>query len=125
MEKGNYVISVGRQISRQRKRLGYTQLDLIERLSEIFGENASLITEKQLSRIENGTSGTTIENYNMIFRALNKSPDYFMLGIADDAIADADIIINDIVVCLKDCDIKYLKDILLIAKAFAENSGGK
>lgn len=124
MNDETYPKALGKQIKKRRKKLKYTQTDVVDRISKLTNIDKKVISEKQLSRIENGTSGTTIENFNLIFKVLEKSPNYFMNGISDDAIEEADILIQDINYCLKDCDIKYLKDILIIAKAFADKSTG-
>lgn len=124
MPNHNYSRKIGERIGHQRKRLGYTQKDVIEEISKIANKDKSIISEKQLSRIENGTSGTTLENYNLIFRALHKTPNYFMLGISDDTVEEADLLIKEIDKCLKDCDIQFLKCILISAKAFADQSKG-
>ena len=120
----NYSKEIGKRISQQRTRLGYTQKDVIEKISKITKKDKSIISEKQLSRIENGTSGTTLENYSLIFRVLHKTPNYFMLGVSDDTVEEADLLIKEIDKCLKDCDIQFLKCILISAKAFADQSKG-
>lgn len=118
----NYSKEIGLRIKKRRLALGLTQKDVIDQLSKLVKDDKKLISEKQLSRIECGTSGTTLENFLMIFKILDKTPNYFMLGISDDAIYDNSAIIRDVEQCLKYCSNDDLERILLIAKAFSEKN---
>lgn len=118
----DYPKELGMRIKRRRQALGYTQKDVIDELSKLIKEDKKLISEKQLSRIECGSSGTTLENFCLIFKVLNKTPNYFMLGISDETIYDNENLIKDINDCLKICTIDDLDRILLIAKTFSEHN---
>lgn len=99
--------------------MGYTQKDLIDIIAKELNDDEKLISEKQLSRIERGTSGTTLENFCLIFKALEKTPNYFMLGISDDSSSEAKQLIRLINEHLKECSEDKLKIILLLVKTLA------
>lgn len=107
---------VGYRIQKQRKRLGYTQKDLADIISKKIS-----ISEKQISAIERGMSGTSLESYVEIFVTLKKTPDYFCLGL-DRGNSEEKDINEEIIELLKLCsntDKEYFKAIVL---AFLEKS---
>lgn len=67
---------LGYRLKMQRIKLGYTQKDLADILSPKVN-----ISEQQISAIERGISGTSIENLTTISLALKQTPNYFCLGI--------------------------------------------
>lgn len=117
-----YLKALGLRIKKQRIVLGYTQKEVVDLISKYAADDEKLICEKQLSRIERGLSGTTIGNYRLLFKALEKTPNYFMLGISDTEIYDNRDMIRDINEYLKFCKTDDVKRILLIAKAFSNNN---
>ena len=115
----HYSKEIGMRIKKRRLSMGYTQKDLIDIIAKELNDDEKLISEKQLSRIECGTSGTTLENFCLIFKALEKTPNYFMLGISDDSSSEAKQLIRLIDEHLKECREEKLKIILLLVKTLA------
>lgn len=112
----SFAKEVGYRIQRQRKKLGYTQKDL----ADIISKKVS-ISEKQISAIERGVAGTSLDNYVEIFVTLRKTPDYFCLGLDRGDLYDTDLDreINEL---LKLCSTKDKEYFIAIIQAFIEKS---
>ncbi len=84
MEYKTYLQEIGFRLKKQRTRLGLTQKELADVISE-----KSDLSDKQISRFECGENGTRIDKLVELSLALGKTPDYFLLGI-DKSDADSD-----------------------------------
>ena len=112
----NFSKEVGYRIQKQRRKLGYTQKDLADIISKKIS-----ISEKQISAIERGVSGTSLANYVEIFVTLKKTPDYFCLGLdrGDAEGTDTDEEILELLKLCSNTDKQYFKTVV---RAFLENS---
>ena len=70
-----FLEEIGKRLKKQRTILGWTQSELINKLPPDVD-----LTDKQISRLERGQTGTTLENFKELAITLQKTPDYFMLG---------------------------------------------
>ncbi len=113
----SFLSDVGRRIKTQRLIMGMTQAELAAAVSA-----KRKITDKQLSRLETGTSGTGLETFAALSAALGKTPDYFLLGIDKADLGIRQDVINEIVENLHLCSFENLKNILAVAKAFSNNN---
>ena len=114
-----FLKQLGSRIKAQREELGYTQKQLSDKLSEHIE-----LSEKQISVIERGLSGTTLENFLELSKALGKTPDYFFLGITRGAGSDEELI-RQIIDNLQLCTREDLNNLVLISRIFAEKKENK
>lgn len=98
---------MGLRIGTRRRELNMTQEEL----------SASIeVTPKQISAIEKGRSGTSIETFLKICKALKTTPDFFCLGIIRDD-PDEEILNN-----LKLCAPEDVENIRLFTRMLAEKN---
>lgn len=110
----SYLEEVGKRLKRQRDKLGWTQAELINKLPADID-----LTDKQISRLEKGKSGTGIETFKAICLTLQKTPDYFMLG-HDRKSSTVNELISEIEENLYLCNLNDLETFLIIVKAFVQ-----
>lgn len=103
---------LGSRLKAQREELGLTQRQLSDKLAPRVE-----LSEKQISVIERGLSGTTIENFVELCTALEKTPDYFCLGIVRGEQADA---ISEINENIKLCSEEDIENLRLFSRVLAE-----
>jgi len=109
-----YLEEVGNRLKKQRNKLGWTQADLINKLPADIE-----LTDKQVSRLEKGKSGTGLETFKELSLTLEKTPDYFLLG-HDRKSKTIKELICEIEENLYLCELNDLESFLIIAKAFAQ-----
>lgn len=114
MEYKTYLQEIGYRLKRQRIRLGLTQKELADVISE-----KSDLSDKQISRFECGENGTRIDKLVDLSIALGKTPDYFLLGI-DKSDEDANRRIEQIDEYLKLLSTENVDLVLTFVQALAE-----
>ena len=72
-----FLEEVGNRVKNQRNILGITQQELTDKISAHIE-----ITDKQISCLERGLSGTGLEKFTALSLALEKTPEYFLLGLS-------------------------------------------
>jgi transcriptional regulator with XRE-family HTH domain len=110
----SFLEEVGKRLKKQRDKLGWTQAELIDNLPADID-----LTDKQVSRLEKGKSGTGLETFTALSLTLQKTPDYFMLG-HDRKSTTIKELIAEIEENLYLCELNDLESFLIIAKAFAQ-----
>lgn len=121
----NYQIflkDVGNKLKQQRKRLGLTQGELVEKINKGLTKNEDdYLSDKQMSRVECGESSTRLDKLVKWSLALGKTPDYFLLGIdySDD---NKDGKILQISGCLKNCSNDDIDTVLMLVQGMSAKS---
>lgn len=100
----------------QRKKLGLTQSELVEKINKGLNKNDDdYLSDKQMSRVECGENATRLDKFVKWALALEKTPDYFLLGIdyGDDS-KDGKIL--QICGCLKNCSNSDIDTVLMLVQ---------
>lgn len=111
-----FLKDLGNKLKMQRKRLGFTQSELVERINKGLSKgDDDYLSEKQMSTVECGKSATRLDKLLKWSLALGKTPDYFLLGIdySDDS-KDGKIL--QICGCLKNCSDEDIDTVLLLTQ---------
>ena len=127
-----FLKDLGNKLKMQRKKLGLTQSELVEKIRprcelgrapEIVEKiNKGLnkndddyLSDKQMSRVECGENATRLDKFVKWALALEKTPDYFLLGIdyGDDS-KDGKIL--QICGCLKNCSNSDIDTVLMLVQ---------
>lgn len=108
-----FLEEVGNRVKNQRNSLGITQQELTNKVSVNIE-----ITDKQISCLERGISGTGLEKFTALSLALDKTPDYFLLGLSRDGHNKSELIrmINEYLLL---CDYEELDSLVTISRTFA------
>lgn len=117
-----FLKNLGIKLKHQRKQLGLKQSQLVERINQGLEENDDdYLSDKQLSRVECGKSATRLDKFVKWSLALEKTPDYFLLGIdySDDS-KDGKIL--QICACLKNCSNEDLDTVLMLVQGMNSKS---
>lgn len=112
----SYLEDVGKRLKKQRDNLGWTQAELVNRLPADVE-----LTDKQVSRLETGKSGTGLETFKDLCLTLQKTPDYFLLGY-DRKSTTVEELISEINENLYLCNLDDLESFLIISRAFAKKN---
>lgn len=112
-DKMTFLEEVGNRVKNQRNSLGITQQELTNKVSVNIE-----ITDKQISCLERGISGTGLEKFTALSLALDKTPDYFLLGLSRDGHNKSELIrmINEYLLL---CDYEELDSLVTISRTFA------
>lgn len=111
-----FLKDLGNKLKYQRKKLGLTQGDLVEKINKGLNKNDDdYLSDKQMSRVECGESATRLDKFVKWSLALEKTPDYFLLGIdyGDDS-KDGKIL--QICGCLKNCSNEDIDTVLMLVQ---------
>lgn len=111
-----FLKDIGNKLKMQRKQLGFTQSELVERINKGLSKgDDDYLSEKQMSMVECGKSATRLDKLLKWSLALEKTPDYFLLGIdyGDD---NKDGKILQICGCLKNCSDEDIDTVLLLTQ---------
>ncbi len=117
-----FLKDLGNKLKYQRKKLGFTQGDLVEKINKGLTENDDdYLSDKQLSRVECGKSATRLDKFVKWSLALEKTPDYFLLGIdyGDDS-KDGKIL--QICGCLKNCSNEDIDTVLMLVQGMSSKN---
>lgn len=77
-----FLKDLGNKLKMQRKKLGLTQSELVEKINKGLNKNDDdYLSDKQMSRVECGENATRLDKFVKWALALGKTPDYFLLGI--------------------------------------------
>lgn len=104
------------------KILGLNQSQLVEKINKGLTENDDdYLSDKQLSRVECGKSATRLDKFVKWSLALEKTPDYFLLGIdyGDD---NKDGKILQISGCLKNCSNEDVETVLMLVQGMSSKT---
>lgn len=122
MNNKTFLKEVGNRLKRRRKELDYTQSELVEILNKNkLINNDDYISDKQISRVESGHNYTRLDKFVAWCLALDKTPDYFLLGI-DIGNEERDGNISQIVGYLKLCTDEDIENTLLFVKAMYDKN---
>lgn len=122
MGNKNFIKEVGNRLKKRRKELDYTQAKLVEILNKnISADDDDYISDKQISRVESGHNYTRLDKFVTWCLALEKTPDYFLLGI-DNEQENRNSKIKQICEYLKLCNDDDIENILIFVKAMFEKS---
>lgn len=103
------LIKIGKNIQEFRRKAGYTQADLAEKVG---------VTNTHISHIETGDGTMSLDSLIDIASALNTTPDYLLLGNMDLTLNRAAEIFMDKV---KDCtqeEIEYIFDMVDVVNEY-------
>lgn len=117
-----FLKDLGIKLKHQRKLLGLNQSQLVEKINKGLNENDDdYLSDKQLSRVECGKSATRLDKFVKWSLALEKTPDYFLLGIdyGDDS-KDGKIL--QICGCLKNCSNEDVETVLMLAQGMSSKN---
>lgn len=117
-----FLKDLGIKLKHQRKLLGLKQSQLVEKINKGLNENDDdYLSDKQLSRVECGKSATRLDKFVKWSLALEKTPDYFLLGIdyGDDS-KDGKIL--QISGCLKNCSDEDIETILMLVQGMSSKT---
>lgn len=117
-----FLKDLGNKLKMQRKRLGYTQNELVEKINRGLSKNDDdYLSDKQMSRVECGESATRLDKLVKWSLTLEKTPDYFLLGIdySDDS-KDGKIL--QICGCLKNCSSKDIDTVLMLVQGMSSRN---
>ena len=111
-----FLKDLGNKLKMQRKKLGLTQSELVEKINKGLNKNDDdYLSDKQMSRVECGENATRLDKFVKWALALEKTPDYFLLGIdyGDDS-KDGKIL--QICGCPKNCDNSDIDTVLMLVQ---------
>lgn len=111
-----FLKDLGNRLKYQRKKLDLTQTELVEIINRGLDKNDDdYLSDKQMSRVECGESATRFDKLVRWSLALDKTPDYFLLGIdyGDDS-RDGKIL--QISGCLKNCSMNDIDTVLMLVQ---------
>lgn len=117
-----FLKDLGIKFKHQRKILGLNQSQLVEKINKGLTENDDdYLSDKQLSRVECGKSATRLDKFVKWSLALEKTPDYFLLGIdyGDD---NKDGKILQISGCLKNCSNEDVETVLMLVQGMSSKT---
>ena len=117
-----FLKDLGIKLKHQRKILGLNQSQLVEKINKGLTENDDdYLSNKQLSRVECGKSATRLDKFVKWSLALEKTPDYFLLGIdyGDD---NKDGKILQISGCLKNCSNEDVETVLMLVQGMSSKT---
>lgn len=117
-----FLKDLGIKLKHQRKILGLNQSQLVEKINKGLTENDDdYLSDKQLSRVECGKSATRLDKFVKWSLALEKTPDYFLLGIdyGDDK-KDGKIL--QISGCLKNCSNEDVETVLMLVQGMSSKT---
>ena len=117
-----FLKDLGIKLKHQRKILGLNQSQLVEKINKGLTENDDdYLSDKQLSRVECGKSATRLDRFVKWSLALEKTPDYFLLGIdyGDD---NKDGKILQISGCLKNCSNEDVETVLMLVQGMSSKT---
>lgn len=117
-----FLKDLGIKLKHQRKILGLNQSQLVEKINKGLTENDDdYLSDKQLSRVECGKSATRLDKFVKWSLALEKTPDYFLLGIdyGDD---NKDGKILQISGCLKNCSDEDVETVLMLVQGMSSKT---
>lgn len=117
-----FLKDLGIKLKHQRKLLGLKQSQLVEKINKGLNENDDdYLSDKQLSRVECGKSATRLDKFVKWSLALDKTPDYFLLGIdyGDDS-KDGKIL--QISGCLKNCSDDDIETVLMLVQGMSSKT---
>lgn len=117
-----FLKDLGNKLKQQRKLLRITQSELVEKINKGLTKNDDdYLSEKQMSRVECGKSATRLDKFVKWSLALEKTPDYFLLGIdyGDDS-KDGKIL--QICGCLKNCSNEDIDTVLMLAQGMSSKN---
>lgn len=116
-----FIREVGNRLKKRRKELDYTQAQLVEILNRNNHTKDDYISEKQISRVESGHNYTRLDKFVSWCLALEKTPDFFLLGI-DNGENGKDNKIIQICEMLKLCSNDDIDNILMFVKLMYEKN---
>lgn len=119
-----FLKDMGYRLKLQRKKLGFTQSELVEKINKGLTKNEDdYLSDKQMSRVECGESTTRYDKFVKWTLALGKTPDYFLLGIdySDD---NKDGKILQICGCLKNCSNEDIDTVLMLVRGMSSRISG-
>ncbi len=117
-----FIKQVGLRLKKRRKELDYTQAHLVEIINKnCINMDDDLISEKQISRFESGHNTTRLDKFLKWSLALEKTPDYFLLGI-ENGDETSNNKIEQICGYLKLCKAEDIDNVLLFVKAMYDKS---
>ena len=111
-----FLKDLGNKLKMQRKKLGLTQSELVEKINKGLNKNDDdYLSDKQMSRVECGENATRLDKFVKWSLALGKTPDYFLLGIdyGDDS---KDGKIHQICGCIKNCSNDDIDTVLMLVQ---------
>ncbi len=112
-----FIREVGERLKRRRKALGYTQSELVEILNKNCNQvDDDYLSDKQMSRFESGHNCTRLDKFVKWSLALEKTPDFFLLGI-DNTNTENNSKIDQICEYLKLLDENEINSILIFVEA--------
>ncbi len=117
-----FLKDLGIKLKHQRRLLGLKQSQLVERINKGLNENDDdYLSDKQLSRVECGKSATRLDKFVKWSLALEKTPDYFLLGIdyGDDSKDGKILQING---CLKNCSDEDIETVLMLVQGMSSKA---
>ena len=117
-----FLKDLGNKLKYQRKKLGLTQGDLVEKINKGLNKNDDdYLSDKQMSRVECGERATRLDKFVKWSLALEKTPDYFLLGIdyGDDS-KDGKIL--QICGCLKNCNNEDIDTVLMLVQGLSSKN---
>ena len=117
-----FLKDLGIKLKQQRRLLGLKQSQLVEKINKGLNENDDdYLSDKQLSRVECGKSATRLDKFVKWSLALEKTPDYFLLGIdyGDDS-KDGKIL--QISGCLKNCSDDDIETVLMLVQGMSSKT---
>lgn len=117
-----FLKDLGIRLKQQRRLLGLKQSQLVEKINKGLNENDDdYLSDKQLSRVECGKSATRLDKFVKWSLALDKTPDYFLLGIdyGDDSKDGKILQING---CLKNCSDEDIETVLMIVQGMSSKA---
>ena len=117
-----FLKDLGIKLKHQRKLLGLKQSQLVEKINKGLNENDDdYLSDKQLSRVECGKSATRLDKFVKWSLALEKTPDYFLLGIdyGDDSKDGKILQING---CLKNCSDEDIETVLMLVQGMSSKT---
>lgn len=111
-----FLKDLGNKLKMQRKKLGLTQSELVEKINKGLNKNDDdYLSDKQMSRVERGENATRLDKFVKWALALEKTPDYFLLGI-DYGDYSKDGKILQICGCLKNCSNSDIDTVLMLVQ---------
>lgn len=117
-----FLKDLGNKLKMQRKKLGLTQSELVEKINKGLNKNDDdYLSDKQMSRVECGENATRLDKFVKWSLALGKTPDYFLLGIdyGDDS-KDGKIL--QICGCLKNCSNNDIDTVLMLVQGLSSKN---
>lgn len=122
MSNTAFMKDVGNRLKNRRKKLNYTQTQLVELLNKKHPEvQGDYLSDKQISRVESGHNCTKLDKFVEWCLILEKTPDFFLMGI-DNGQNEKDNKIDKICGYLKLCTDEDIENTLVFVKAMVNKN---